>query len=180
MLDRRAELQLTLSYAESQDVNIVSNFVTWESKDGLHYASTRRRRATARSTGNSRLGPARRSRQGRHDQLREAEAAAADHEAAGRALFPSAHTILLIQRAQAGDNFMSRQVFDGATVEGAVLCRRHRTQGRTRSQRSDQEPGAAAAGLAGAPRLFPGRPQHGEARLRAGMLLLETASRATW
>ena len=29
--------KLTLSYAESQDVDIVSNFVTWESKDGLRY-----------------------------------------------------------------------------------------------------------------------------------------------
>src|SRR5271156_1780995 len=26
--------KLTISYAESQDVNIVSSFVTWESKDG--------------------------------------------------------------------------------------------------------------------------------------------------
>src|ERR1700727_229702 len=29
--------ELTINYSESQDVNIVSNFVTWESKDGLRY-----------------------------------------------------------------------------------------------------------------------------------------------
>ena len=37
------------------------------------------------------------------------------------ALFPSAHTILLIEKAKAGEDFVARQVFDGATVEGAVL-----------------------------------------------------------
>ena len=35
-------------------------------------------------------------------------------------LFPSAHTILLIDKAQEGENFISRQVFDGATDENAV------------------------------------------------------------
>src|SRR6267154_2318532 len=34
-------------------------------------------------------------------------------------LFPTAHTILLIDRAQAGEQFISKQVFDGATVENA-------------------------------------------------------------
>jgi hypothetical protein len=36
-------------------------------------------------------------------------------------MFPSGHTILLMAKAQAGENFLSRQVFDGATAEGAVL-----------------------------------------------------------
>jgi hypothetical protein len=35
-------------------------------------------------------------------------------------LFPSAHTILLIDKAHEGENFLSRQVFDGATDENAV------------------------------------------------------------
>ena len=36
-------------------------------------------------------------------------------------LFPSGHTIFLIDKAQAGENFLSRQIFDGATADGAVL-----------------------------------------------------------
>jgi hypothetical protein len=36
-------------------------------------------------------------------------------------LFPSAHTIMLIDKAQAGENFISKHIFDGATVENAVL-----------------------------------------------------------
>ena len=35
-------------------------------------------------------------------------------------LFPSSHTILLIDKAHEGENFLSRQVFDGATDENAV------------------------------------------------------------
>src|SRR5260370_1160998 len=36
-------------------------------------------------------------------------------------LFPSAHTVYLLDKAKAGENFVSRHVFDGATAEGAVL-----------------------------------------------------------
>ena len=36
-------------------------------------------------------------------------------------LFPSAHTIALLRKAEAGENFMSQLVFDGATAENAVL-----------------------------------------------------------
>src|SRR5215472_16826127 len=35
-------------------------------------------------------------------------------------LFPSAHTIVLIDAARRGENFVTRQVFDGATDENAV------------------------------------------------------------
>ena len=35
-------------------------------------------------------------------------------------MFPSAHTILLIDSARAGENFVSRLVFDGAADENAV------------------------------------------------------------
>jgi hypothetical protein len=36
-------------------------------------------------------------------------------------LFPSAHTIFLIDKAKTGENFISKHIFDGATVENAVL-----------------------------------------------------------
>jgi hypothetical protein len=35
-------------------------------------------------------------------------------------LFPSAHTILLINRARAGATFVSREVFDGSAEENAI------------------------------------------------------------
>jgi hypothetical protein len=112
--------KLALNYSESQNVDIQSNFVTWESLDGLRYRFTQRE-----------------TRNGRNDEDIHGSAALEGPEKGGAVefdrpqsqtmklpsgtLFPSAHTILLLQRAEAGDNFVSRQVFDGAAVEGAVL-----------------------------------------------------------
>jgi hypothetical protein len=112
--------RLKLAYAESQDVDIVSSFVTWEAKDGQHYRfnqkETRNGTVDEEIRGGAKLdGPD--------------KGGAADFEKPQQqtmplpaaSLFPSAHTILLIQQAMAGENFVSRQVFDGAAFEGAVL-----------------------------------------------------------
>ncbi len=112
--------ELTISYAESQDVKIVSNFVTWESKDGLHYRfnqkETRNGTVDEEIRGSAQLdGP------GKGGTATFEKPQPQTMKLPPGALFPSAHTILLIQKAEAGDNFVSRQVFDGATVEGAVL-----------------------------------------------------------
>jgi len=112
--------ELTINYAESQDVNIVSNFVTWESKDGLRYRfnqkETRNGTVDEEIRGSAQLdGP------GKGGTIAFEKPQAQTMKLPAGALFPSAHTILLIQKAEAGENFVSRQVFDGATVEGAVL-----------------------------------------------------------
>ena len=112
--------RLTISYAESQDVDIVSNFVTWESKDGLRYRfnqkETRNGTVDEEIRGSAELdGP------GKGGTVTFEKPQPQTMKLPPGALFPSAHTILLIQKAQAGENFVSRQVFDGATVEGAVL-----------------------------------------------------------
>jgi hypothetical protein len=112
--------ELTINYAESQDVKIVSNFVTWESKDGLRYRfnqkETRNGTVDEEIRGSAQLdGP------GKGGSITFEKPQPQTIKLPAGALFPSAHTILLIQKAQAGENFVSRQVFDGATVEGAVL-----------------------------------------------------------
>jgi hypothetical protein len=112
--------ELTINYAESQDVHIVSNFVTWESKDGLRYRfnqkETRNGTVDEEIRGSAQLdGP------GKGGTITFEKPQPQTMKLPEGALFPSAHTILLIERAKAGDNFVSRQVFDGATVEGAVL-----------------------------------------------------------
>jgi len=112
--------KLTINYAESSDVVIDSNFVTWESKDGLHYRfnqkETRNGAVDEEIRGEAQLdGP------GRGGTITFEKPKAQTMKLPPGALFPSAHTILVIERAKAGDNFLSRQVFDGSTVEGAVL-----------------------------------------------------------
>jgi hypothetical protein len=112
--------KLTIGYAESADVVIDSNFVTWESKDGLRYRfnqkETRNGQVDEEIRGSAQLdGP------GKGGTVTFEKPQPQTMKLPPGALFPSAHTILVIQKAQAGDNFLSRQVFDGATVEGAVL-----------------------------------------------------------
>ena len=111
---------LTINYAESQDVKIVSNFVTWESKDGTKYRFNQKE--TRNGTVDQEIrGQAQLDGPGKGGTITFEKPQAQTMKLPPGALFPSAHTILLIERAQAGDNFVSRQVFDGATVEGAVL-----------------------------------------------------------
>jgi hypothetical protein len=112
--------RLTINYAESQDVAIDSNFVTWESKDGLHYRfnqkETRNGTVDQEIRGSAQLdGP------GKGGTVTFEKPQPQTMKLPPGALFPSTHTILLIQKAKAGEDFVARQVFDGATVEGAVL-----------------------------------------------------------
>jgi len=112
--------KLTLSYAESADVVIVSNFVTWESKDGLRYRFNQKE--TRNGTVDEEIrGEAQLDGPGKGGTITFEKPDAKTMKLPPGALFPSAHTILLLEKARAGATFVSRQVFDGATVDGAVL-----------------------------------------------------------
>jgi hypothetical protein len=111
--------RLKLHYAESADADIVSRFVTWESKDGLRYrfseTETRNGDVDEDVSGEAQLdGP------GKGGVARFSHPRAATLRLAPGVLFPSAHTILLIDKAGAGTTFISRQVFDGSAEENAV------------------------------------------------------------
>ncbi|MBV9200471.1 MAG: cell envelope integrity EipB family protein [Alphaproteobacteria bacterium] len=111
--------RLKMHYAETSDVDIVSSFVTWESKDGLRYRfnqkQTRNGEVDQEIRGEAKLdGPGK----GGVADFTKPEAQSLRLEPG--VLFPSAHTILLIDSARAGENFLSRLVFDGATDENAV------------------------------------------------------------
>ena len=111
--------RLKLRYAESADVDIESNFVTWESKDGLRYRfnqkETRNGEVSQEIRGEAHLdGP------GKGGKADFEKPNAQTMTLAPGVLFPSAHTILLIDKARSGEHFLSRQVFDGATVENAA------------------------------------------------------------
>jgi hypothetical protein len=112
--------RLKLGYAESDDVAIDSNFVTWEAKDGQRYRFNQKE--TRNGTVDEEIrGVARLEGPGKGGSADFEKPEAQTMKLPAGALFPSAHTIFLIQKAMAGENFVSRQVFDGATVEGAVL-----------------------------------------------------------
>jgi hypothetical protein len=110
--------RLRMRYAESPEVDIQSNFVTWEAKDGQRYRFddtemrngkvTQHIRGTAQLYGPGLGGIALFSAPQPHER-----------KLPPGVLFPSAHTTLLINAAQRGEHFVVRKVFDGSADEGA-------------------------------------------------------------
>lgn len=111
--------KLSMQYEQDQPVEINSNFVTWESKDGKSYRFNERR-----------------TRNGQPDEDIKGDAAFRGAKGAGGAvfsrpkdqnfdlpagaLFPTAHTLMLIRKAQDGEHYLAAAVFDGSSVDGAV------------------------------------------------------------
>ena len=107
---------LTFSYSDGAPVTTTWDFVTWESKDGLHY------RFRVRST--------------RDGQVNEEIDGVADLDGKGRGgvakftlpenstlqlpkgtLFPTEHTIRLIEMAMKGEHIIERTLFDGTGTD---------------------------------------------------------------
>ena len=112
--------KLNMGYTESDDVEILSNFVTWESKDGLRYRFNQRETHNGKPEDEIR-GEATLEGPGKGGAAVFEKPKAQTMNLPAGTLFPSAHTMMLIDQAKVGTNFMSKQVFDGATVENAVL-----------------------------------------------------------
>jgi hypothetical protein len=113
--------RIVMGYADSSsDVAITSNFVTWESRDGLRYRFNQKETKND-ATDEEVRGSARLASPGYGGIATFERPAGKTFVLPPGTLFPSAHTILLIDRAKAGDNFIARQVFDGTTVSGAAL-----------------------------------------------------------
>jgi hypothetical protein len=112
--------RLRMQYSETGEVEISSNYVTWEAKDGLRYRFNERKlrngevdeeiRGEARLEGPGQAGYAEFSRPSRPRV-----------ELAPGTIFPTQHTIDLIERAAAGEQFVARKVFDGAGEENSVV-----------------------------------------------------------
>lgn len=111
--------RLKMRYAESEDVDVASTFVTWESKDGLRYRFNQRQTRNGQVDQEIR-GEARLDGPGKGGVAIFTKPRAQKLKLAPGVLFPSAHTILLIDKAKGGASFVTRQVFDGATDENAV------------------------------------------------------------
>jgi len=110
--------RLRLLYSEEGSVDVNSTLVTWESKDGLRYRYNEKR---------VRNGSVEDDIHGEAHLNGKDKGGVADFEKpdpttmtlAPGVLFPTAHTLTLIENALAGEQFLSRKVFDGAAVENA-------------------------------------------------------------
>lgn len=110
--------RLRMRYAESPDVEIQSNFVTWEAKDGLSYRFNDREMRNGKVTQDVR-GTARLDGPGKGGVAAFTSPRPHERKLPPGVLFPSAHTILLIRDAEEGKHFVVRELFDGSADEGA-------------------------------------------------------------
>ncbi len=111
--------RLRMRYADSQDVNLTSNFVTWEAKDGLRYRFNQKETRNGAVDQDIR-GQARLDGRGKGGVAQFVKPEAKTLRLPPGTLFPSAHTIFLIHEAEAGKQFVTRRIFDGSTVDGAA------------------------------------------------------------
>jgi hypothetical protein len=111
--------QLRFAYAEGDEVQMSTNYTTWEAKDGRSY------RFNVRKLVNGEL-----------DEELRGDASMPANGGAGVAhyerpqptqvtlpagtMFPTDHTLALLQHAAAGDKLFSRTVFDGSDSDGST------------------------------------------------------------
>jgi envelope integrity protein B len=110
--------RLRLVYEDADPVELSSTLVSWESKDGLRYRFNERRLRNGEPDEEVK-GEARLDGPGKGGKAEFSKPDAVTMTLAPNVLFPTAHTLLLIDRAIAGDNFLARNVFDGATEDNA-------------------------------------------------------------
>lgn len=129
--------RLRLMYAEdSGGSSLSSTLVTWEAKDGLRYRFNERRLRNGEPD-EELHGEAHLDGPGKGGEAEFTKPTSTNIALAPGVIFPTAHTLVLIDRAKAGDQFISRQVFDGSSVENATQI--------TAVIGSERQPDAAAA-----------------------------------
>ncbi|WP_246148928.1 cell envelope integrity EipB family protein [Skermanella pratensis] len=110
--------QLRFQYSEGEQVDMSTNYATWESKDGQSY------RFNVRKLVNGELDEELRGTAEAHDDrpgvARYLKPEEQEIELPGGTLFPSMHTIQLLKHAAAGDKLFGTTVFDGSDTEGAT------------------------------------------------------------
>jgi hypothetical protein len=111
--------RLRLSYAEQGGSDLSSTLVTWESKDGLRYRFNERRLRDG-SLDTELHGEAHMDGPGKGGVAEFSKPETAELKLAPGVIFPTAHTLVLIDEAQAQNQFVSRKVFDGSAVENAT------------------------------------------------------------
>ncbi len=116
-LHQRMRFQLADGEGGSVDSDL--NFSSWEARDGLSY------RFTMRSLRNGELEEELRGRADLDAKDRSGKAsfqlpAGQVMELPPGTLFPTEHTVLLLDRARNGETLLSRPVFDGSTLDGSL------------------------------------------------------------
>ncbi|MBP2226947.1 hypothetical protein J2847_000214 [Azospirillum agricola] len=111
--------QLRFAYSEGDEMAMNTNYTTWEAKDGRRYRFNVRKLINGevdddvRGEANLGAGEGAGSAQFTKPEPQEMPLPAAT-------MFPTAHTLAILDHALRGEHFFSRTVFDGADAEGAT------------------------------------------------------------
>lgn len=113
----RQRLDMTVTNSDGQDVHMVSDYATWESKDGLklrfHMKQLTDTAVTSQTDGDASLQ--RRGGQGTVHYTMPHDATVA---LPAGTLFPMAHTEAIITAAREGKKFLTLPLFDGTDENG--------------------------------------------------------------
>jgi len=107
---------LTFAYSDGAPVSTTWDFVTWESKDGLHYRF--RVRSTRDGTVNEEIdGTADLEGKGKGGIAKFTLPEAKSLPLPAGTLFPTEHTLRMIELAQHGEHLAERTLFDGTGTD---------------------------------------------------------------
>jgi EipB-like len=113
----RQRLSMTLTNTDGQDIQMVSDYATWESKDGLkfrfHMKQTTDTAVTSQTDGDARLEKA-----GGPGEAHYTVPQDTTKQLPPGTLFPMAHTSAILAAAQAGKKFLTLPLFDGTDDSG--------------------------------------------------------------
>ncbi len=112
--------KLTVQNEDDPAVEINSSFVTWEAKDGLSYRFNERKTQNGQPDEEIK-GTASLKAPGGPGVARFEKPKMQSFDLPAGTLFPTAHTLMLIRKAMGNTDFVSAEVFDGSTFDGATL-----------------------------------------------------------
>jgi hypothetical protein len=110
-------LDMTITNRDGQDVQMVSDYATWESKNGLKLRF-RMRQTTDTAVTEQTSGEASLSGPGEGGEIHYVEPNENTMKLVPGTLFPMAHTAHLIEGAEDGKKFMAIPLFDGTSSTG--------------------------------------------------------------
>jgi hypothetical protein len=114
----RQRLDMTISNRDGQDIQMVSDYATWESKDGLRM-TFRMRQTTEQAVTEQVEGTAELAEAGGKGRVHYTVPEDKTLDLPAGTLFPMAHTEAIIRAAAAGKKFVALPVFDGTGQKGA-------------------------------------------------------------
>jgi len=113
-------VKMQLVYAEGDEIDTDWSFASWESKDGTSY-QFRTRQARDGNEIESLNGKVRRARAGDAATARFTEPDGETIPMPNGTLFPTRHLMEVLKAGAAGAGFLSRTVFDGASLDNPYI-----------------------------------------------------------